>query len=243
MLSTVLGSIVGGFLNAKIGYYTPLAIFGSCLAAVGAGLLTTLHVAAPAAHWIGYQVVYGLGLGTSFQAPNLAVQTALPQKDVPMGMALVFFGQLVGSTVFVSVGQNVFSNQLVKRLDGFPGFDVGLVTEGGATALVEALPEGVRAAALVEYNEALRQVFLVGLIVTCLAVLGTATLEWLSVKKPQEGGQGAMEKGQAEMVGGANGVEDKTEAEKTGDEKPVEEKGTGERAYVNEKAGEKEGKA
>ncbi len=222
MLATVVGSIFGGFLNTKIGYYTPLAIFGSCLAAVGAGLLTTLHVGAPAGHWIGYQVVYGFGLGTSFQAPNLAVQTALPPKDVPMGIALVFFGQLVGSTVFVSVGQNVFSNQLVKRLDGFPGFDAGLVTEGGATALVEALPEGVRAAAVVKYNEALRQVFLVGLIVTCLAVLGTATLEWLSVKKPQEGKQGGLETGEGAKGVADKGVEGKEEEGKGLNEKTVD---------------------
>ncbi|KAH6627442.1 major facilitator superfamily domain-containing protein [Chaetomium tenue] len=185
MLATVVGSVVGGFVNARVGYYTPLAIVGSCVAAVGAGLLTTLRVGSGAGAWIGFQVVYGLGLGTCFQAPNLAVQAALPQGDVAMGMALVFFGSLVGSTVFVSVGQNVFTNELVRRLEGFPGFEVGLVTSGGVTALLEALPRAVRGEVLVQYNEALREVFRVGLIVTCLTVLGTATLEWLSVKKPQ----------------------------------------------------------
>ena len=199
MLATVVGSIFGGFLNAKIGYYTPLAIAGSCLAAIGAGMLTTLHVDAVSGQWIGYQVLYGIGLGTSFQAPNLAVQAALPRDDVPMGMAFMFFGQLLGSTVFVSVGQNVFSNQLVQRLSGFPGFDVSLVTSGGVTALLDALPAGVRGPALVAYNEALRDVFKVGLIVTCLAILGTATLEWLSVKKPQ----------QDKPAEGAGGVEEK----------------------------------
>ncbi len=185
MLATVVGSIFGGFLNTKIGYYTPLAIVGSCLASVGAGMLTTLSPSTPSPRWIGYQILYGFGLGTSFQTPNLAVQAALPRDDVTMGMAVMFFGQLVGSTVFVSVGQNVLSNQLVQRLDGFPGFDVGLVTSGGATALLDALPGSVRELAVLAYNEALREVFRVGLIVTCLAVLGTSTLEWLSVKKPQ----------------------------------------------------------
>jgi len=187
MLATVVGSIFAGFLNSKIGYYTPLAIVGSCVAAIGAGLLTTLQVDTGSGKWIGYQVLYGIGMGTSFQSPNLAVQTVLPQADVPMGIAFMFFGQLIGSTVFVSVGQNVFSNQLVQRLSGFPGFNAQLVTSEGATGLLNSLPADVRGSALEAYNEALRVVFQVGLIVTCLAILGTSTLEWLSVKKPQAG--------------------------------------------------------
>ncbi len=213
MLATVVGSIFGGFLNAKIGYYTPLAIAGSCLAAIGAGMLTTLQVDAASGQWIGYQVLYGFGLGSSFQAPNLAVQAALPRDDVPMGMAFMFFGQLVGSTVFVSVGQNVFSNQLVQRLSGFPGFDVSLVTSGGVTALLEALPAGVRGSALVAYNEAIREVFKVGLIVTCLAILGTSTLEWLSVKKPQQDKPAEADGGVEEKSGGDNKTDEKGPAQ------------------------------
>ncbi|KAL2195381.1 major facilitator superfamily domain-containing protein [Corynascus similis CBS 632.67] len=186
MLSTVGGSIIGGFVNARVGYYAPLAIAGTCVMAVGAGLLTTLSVDTGPGGWIGYQVVYGVGLGLCFQAPNLAVQTALPHADVPIGMALVFFGSLVGSAIFVSVGQNVLANQLVRRLAQFPGFDVGLVTsEGGVTVLLDALPFDVRKPAIAAYNDALREVFRVGLIVACLTIFGTATLEWLSVKKPQ----------------------------------------------------------
>ncbi|KAK4120293.1 MFS general substrate transporter [Parathielavia appendiculata] len=185
MLSTVVASIFGGFLNAKVGYYTPLGIVGTCIMAVGAGMLTTLQVNSGADKWIGYQVLYGLGLGTCFQVPNLAAQTALPQVDVPMGISLMWFGSLVASAVFVSVGENVMSNQLVQRLSGFPGFDVNLVTSGGVTALLDSLPKDMRAPALVVYNEALRVVFRIALIVSCLAILGTATLEWRSVKKPQ----------------------------------------------------------
>ncbi|AEO57279.1 hypothetical protein MYCTH_2303238 [Thermothelomyces thermophilus ATCC 42464] len=185
MLATVVGSILGGFLNARVGYYAPLAIVGTCVMAVGAGLLTTLQVDTGPGGWIGYQVLFGLGMGGCFQAPNLAVQAALPQADVPVGLALMTFGSSVASAIFVSVGQNVLTNQLVRRLSGLPGFDVGLVTSGGATALLDALPARSRGPALVAYNEALREVFRVGLILACLTIFGTATMEWLSVKKPQ----------------------------------------------------------
>lgn len=194
MLSVVVGSVLSGFINSKIGYYTPLAIIGSCVMSVGAGLLTTFQVNTSEGKWIGYQILYGIGVGSCFQVPNLAVQTVLPKVDVPMGLALMLFSQLLGAAVFVAVGENVLGNQLVQRLSGIPGFDSSLITTSGATSLLSSLPANALETALGAYNEALRKVFQVGLIVSCLTVLGTATLEWRSVlKKP--GTKGAVRVG------------------------------------------------
>lgn len=198
MLSMVAGSIAGGIINGKIGYYTPLAIIGTCIMCAGAGLLTTLQVDTSAGRWVGYQVLYGLGLGLCFQVPNLAAQTCLPRKDVPTGLALMLFGSLVGASVFVAVGENVLSNQLVQRLAGLPGFDPSLVTSGGATSLLDSLPDNLRETALVAYNEALRTVFIVGLIPSCLAALGTFSLEWKTVKKNKVAKAAAEDTGAAE---------------------------------------------
>lgn len=193
----VVGSILGGIINGKIGYYTPLAIIGTCIMSAGAGLLTTFQVDTSIGKWIGYQILYGLGLGLCFQVPNLAAQTCLPKKDAPTGLALMLFGSLIGASVFVAVGENVLSNQLVQRLSGLPGFDTSLVTSGGATSLLDSLGEDSRKTALLAYNEALRTVFVVGLIPTCLAALGTFSLEWKIVKKDK------IAKAAAEDVGAA----------------------------------------
>ncbi|KAL1853107.1 hypothetical protein Daus18300_011935 [Diaporthe australafricana] len=183
MLSMVAGSIFGGIVNGRIGYYTPLAIIGTCIMCAGAGLLTTLEVDTSVGKWIGYQILYGLGLGLCFQVPNLAAQTCLPRKDVPTGLALMLFGSLIGASVFVAVGENVLSTQLVQRLSNFPEFDPGIISSGGVTSLLDSLPENSRQMALVAYNEALRTVFVVGLVLSCLASLGTFSLEWKTVKK------------------------------------------------------------
>ncbi|RJE27331.1 efflux pump [Aspergillus sclerotialis] len=183
MISMVAGSVIGGILNTKICYYTPLAIVGTCIMSVGSGLLTTLEVNTGAGKWIGYQILYGLGLGLSFQVPNLAAQASLPKSDVPTGLALMLFGTLLGPSVFVSVGENVLANQLVRRLAGIQGVDSNMIMSGGATSLLQSLPKSVRNTALVAYNEAQREVLLVGLIPTCLSVIGAVSLEWRSVKK------------------------------------------------------------
>lgn len=167
---------------------------------VGAGLLTTFQVNTSEGKWIGYQILYGIGVGSCFQIPNLAVQTVLPKVDVSMGLALMLFSQLLGSAVFVAVGENVLGNQLVQRLSGIPGFDSSLITSSGVTSLLDSLPANVLEMALEAYNEALRKVFQVGLIVSCLAVLGTATLEWRSVLK-KSGTENAVDIGETEKKG------------------------------------------
>ncbi|KAG6020202.1 hypothetical protein E4U41_002923 [Claviceps citrina] len=187
MISFVVASITGGLLNQKMGYYTALGIFGSSVMAVGAGLLTTWQIDTNQGKLIGYQILFGFGMGLCFQTPNLAVQTVLPRPEVPMGIALMFFGQLLSAAVFVAVGQNVLANQLLNRLAGLDGFDKlkGLILSGGVTSVVDAVPTEQKLTVLKAYNEALREVFVIGLVMSCLAVLGTSCMEWKNIlKKP-----------------------------------------------------------
>ncbi|GIK00865.1 hypothetical protein Aspvir_004894 [Aspergillus viridinutans] len=191
MLSMVVASVFSGITTQKIGYYTPFAIVGSCIMVIGAGLLTTLQIHIGHGKWIGYQILYGFGMGMCFQQPNLAAQTVLPRKDVPVGIAVMFFSQLLGAAVFVPVGENVLANQLMLRLSGVPGIDANIVTSGGATSLLSLVPLDLRETVLTAYNEALRKVFQIGFIVACLTILGSASLEWVSILKKSETSPGA----------------------------------------------------
>ncbi|KAK7749789.1 hypothetical protein SLS53_000368 [Cytospora paraplurivora] len=186
VLPMVLSSITTGVLISKIGYYTPFMICGVMLLSIGAGLLTTLQVDTGEAKWIGYQVLYGSGMGMTFQAPNLAAQTVLQTHDVPIGTALMLSSQLLSGAIFVSVGQNVLDGELLRKLAGLPGFDASTILNSGATTIT-ALPEPLKSTVLVAYNAALRKVFQVGLIMTCLTIFGAATLEWRSVKHKKPG--------------------------------------------------------
>lgn len=112
----------------------------------------------------------------TFQAPNLAAQTVLQTHDVPIGTVLMLSSQVLSGAIFVSVGQNVLGGELLSELAGLPGFDASTVLDSGATTIT-ALPEPMRSTVLVAYNAALRKVFRVGLIMTCLTIFGAATLE------------------------------------------------------------------
>ncbi|KAG5928947.1 hypothetical protein E4U60_007564 [Claviceps pazoutovae] len=187
MISFVVASIVGGLVNQRIGYYTALGIFGSSVMAVGAGLMTTWHLDISQGKVIGYQILFGFGMGLAFQTPNLAVQTVLPRPEVPMGIALMFFGQLLSAAIFVAVGQNILANQLLSRLAGIDGFEhlKSLILSGGVTAVIDAVPAESKHRVLVAYSDALQQVFIVGLAMSCVGVVGTSCMEWKNIlKKP-----------------------------------------------------------
>ncbi|KUI71427.1 Putative HC-toxin efflux carrier TOXA [Cytospora mali] len=213
VLPMVVSSITSGVLISKIGYYTPFMLFGVVLLSVGAGLLTTLQVDTGEGKWIGYQVIFGFGMGMTFQAPNLAAQTVLPTHDVPIGTSLMLFSQLLSGAIFISVGQNVLDNELLRNLAGIAGFDASTILNSGATTIT-ALPEPLKSLVLVAYNAALRKTFQVGLVMTCLTIFGAATLEWRSVKGKKPSKNKEEEQGVKEAEEGVAGTADTDTAEK-----------------------------
>lgn len=103
-------------------------------------LLSALSLSSEHSYWIGCQVLYGVGIGCGLQTSNLAAQNVLPRADVPLGLALIFFMQQLGGSVFLSIGQNIFSSKLVDSLSKAAGLDAEAVINTGATDLRSIVP-------------------------------------------------------------------------------------------------------
>lgn len=108
----------------------------------------------------------------------------LPFKDLPIGIAITLFGRNFGGSLFVSVGNNILDSNLLSglRTRTIPGMDREAVLEAGATEFRSVVPASALPAVLDVYNKALQKTFQVGLIISCIAVIGAATIEWKSVK-------------------------------------------------------------
>lgn len=183
VLGVVFASLIAGGAVTAIGYYTPFMIASTVIASIGAGLLTTFEVDTPSNKWIGYQAMFGLGVGLGLQQGLIAVQTALKIEDVPTGTAVVILMQTLGGAVFVGVGQNIFTNKLVEGLrTAAPNLSVQFVLETGATKLKSEIASELLPGVISAYNEALTETFIVGLAMTCLSIIGALTMEWRSVK-------------------------------------------------------------
>ncbi|THW08577.1 MFS transporter [Aureobasidium pullulans] len=183
ILGVVICSVVAGGLVTTFGFYSPFMIASSILMAIGAGLLTTFKVDTGHAEWIGYQALFGIGVGLGMQQILIAVQTVLPAADIPTGTAIVMFFQTLGGALFISVGQNVFTNKLVSGLKAaVPDLDPAIVLSTGATELKSAIGEQYRDGVLQAYNDALTNSYYVAVALATLSIIGSAAVEWKSVK-------------------------------------------------------------
>ncbi|KAK9387169.1 major facilitator superfamily domain-containing protein [Lipomyces mesembrius] len=182
VLSLVIAAIISGGTITRTGWYNPWMILCSFLMAIRAGLLTTFQVDTGAAKWIGYQCLFGFGLGMGMHQASLAAQAVLAKKDVPIGVSLMFFAQSLGGAVFICVGQSVFSNELVTGLNQISGIDPMIIFATGATELRHVIAPEDFAAVLVNYNEALVKAFIVALAVAAFSILPALGMEWKNVK-------------------------------------------------------------
>ena len=83
ILGLVIVSIIAGIFITSLGYYTPWMIVSSLLMATGAGLLSTFEVGTGHAMWIGFQAIYGFGVGAGMQQGVIAAQTVCTLDDIP----------------------------------------------------------------------------------------------------------------------------------------------------------------
>lgn len=190
VLALVIGSILAGGLTQRFGYYVPFLYLAAVLVPISTGLFTTFTTTTGHAKWIGYQVLMGFGIGVGMQQSSMAAQTVLSRqpKDVPTGVSLMFFGQQLGGSIFVSVGQNVLSNKLIKGLidAAVPGLSPSTVLDAGATGIRSVVDPKYLEAVLKAYNAAVTDVFYVAVGVSCVLIVGALAMEWKSVKKDKK---------------------------------------------------------
>ena len=187
VLPFVLGltamSLSSGILTRRIGYYTQWVILSSVLTPIGAGSITTFTPSTGHSAWLGYQVLFGMGVGLGQQQASVAAQTILARKDVSIGAALMMFFQTLGGSIFISVGDTLFDTGLTENLAKIPGIDIGSVASIGATDLKNLIPADILPEVLVAYNGALRHTFYLVTALTSCTIFGSLAMEWRTVKK------------------------------------------------------------
>ena len=120
------------------------------------------------------------------QGPQSAAQTVLSTQDSAMGIALVQFANSFGPAIFVSVAQNVFTARLSADLAEYaPELNATSISTAGLSELRNKVGPQNLADALLSFDRALGQTFNLGVALTCLSLLGSAGMEWRSVKKKQ----------------------------------------------------------
>ncbi|KAL1966513.1 hypothetical protein VTN77DRAFT_4435 [Rasamsonia byssochlamydoides] len=168
---------------SKIGYYTPFAVVGSSLTAIGAGLLSTLTPSSHARKWIGYQIFIGVGRGMVLQVPVTAVQAVIRKDQLPLGSALVMFCSYFGSALFVSLGETILINRLKPALGQYlPDVSPESVIRAGATNARSVVPASDLPGLILAYNQAITQAWYLSAGGSSLAALTSLGMGWKNIK-------------------------------------------------------------
>lgn len=188
ILGFVVFSIIAGILTSQIGYSNPAMIAGAILSSVGAGLLVTFSDTTSSSKLIGYQALYGFGVGFGLQQPVLIAQTVLSEVDVPLAISLMTLVQTLAGAIFVALAQSIFQSHLARNIRAVvPGFDPRLLFGAGATNALklfsnEELPDVISA-----YSAAITDTFYIILALSCLSMVGALGTGWTSMKKGKVG--------------------------------------------------------
>lgn len=183
ILGFIVFAILSGALTQIVGYYTPLMIASSIIMPIAAGLLSTLTTNSPSSQWIGYQALFGFGVGAGIQTPLLVIQTVLPEADIPVATSLITLTQSLFGSVFIAIAQNVFGNQLEANiLAVLPNFDTDVLLHGGATTIVQQVPPELRVRFIAAYSKSITQTFYIAVALGALSILGSLGVEWKSIK-------------------------------------------------------------
>ncbi|KAJ6172809.1 hypothetical protein N7470_001876 [Penicillium chermesinum] len=183
---------VKGATAVKSGGMLLPSIIGLSVVAISSGFVLLLHrilhTADPStthAAWIGWQVMPGMGTGLAFPQPWSAIQTALPEKDVPLGLAGVGFGISFAAAVSISICENVFTNLLRSGLQAaaLPGVNAEDVIKDGATGFLQHIAANERRLVLKIYNHAVTSCFWLPVAACCIGFVAASGMNWNSVKE------------------------------------------------------------
>ncbi|CCF45527.1 MFS transporter [Colletotrichum higginsianum] len=178
IVSNSLGTFCAGWISSKTGHYVPLMWIGAPVLATGGGLYQLIRANSPMGEWIGFQILSGLGYGMCSQMPILAVQVVLSKSDVPTGLVMIMFFQMLGGALAPSVGQNLFTDGLLRNLSRVQGVDGAAVVAAGGVGFRDMVPPERLDAVINAFNSALRNVFWVALAAPVLAWIVSWAMEW-----------------------------------------------------------------
>jgi EmrB/QacA subfamily drug resistance transporter len=116
ILGLTVGSIVVGQIVNKTGKYKVFIVSGLAIATIGVFTLNSLNPSSDYLDLAWRMALAGIGLGMAMPIFNLAVQNALPQKDLGAATSSVQLFRSIGGTVGLAVMGGLLNNFLANNL-------------------------------------------------------------------------------------------------------------------------------
>ncbi|KAK5121878.1 hypothetical protein LTR85_004449 [Meristemomyces frigidus] len=170
--------ITVGILMHQTGRYREIIWTGLFLMTLGTGLYITFDTDTSIGRLVGFELIGGVGCGLLFEAPIIAIQNTVSQKDTATATATYGSLRNVATSMSIVIGGVVFQNGMKARAatlrsTGLDESTVAAFSGGQAAASVEIIgtiqDDAQRRAVLDAFAGSLRNIWIM---YTCIAAVG-----------------------------------------------------------------------
>ena len=170
MLGIFVTSSVSGMFMKRTGRYKPLPILGTATMFSALLLMTTLKVDTPLWHAMVFMLLMGMGLGLSMQTLVIAVQNALPPRDMGVATSSVTFFRSLGGTFGAAVSLAILFGSVTGNIQdrarnaGLPQAVIdrfGSASSLNDSSVIKTLPAAIQRVVLEGFADSMSTVFLV----------------------------------------------------------------------------------
>ncbi|KAF8121969.1 MFS general substrate transporter [Boletus edulis] len=208
-LGSALVAVVSGLVLSKIGKYRLIMWVAYAVMTLGVGLMIMLDYTSSLAEQEIFPLIAALGIGCLFQVPLIALQAAMPLKDMATASSGFVFIRTVGGSVGIAVGEAIIASVLPQKLKSIPNIaSLGLGTSVadlnasiGKIHLISDIT--LRNAVLHAWSQAIDTIWIMSTPATGFALLLTLflreySLERKVVRSGEAKAPGDLEKGAVE---------------------------------------------
>ena len=197
MAGLLAASITSGRIISRIGRYKVFPVVGTLVAAAGMFLLSTIN-AGTSRLWISvFMVVLGAGLGMVMQVLVLAVQNAVPFRDLGVATSSAAFFRSIGSSFGVAIFGAIFNSQLSGNLANDLPAGAGTQISAGAVqsdpSAIARLPAAVHSGIVQAFADSLHVVFLAAVPFVVVGFFLTLFLREIPLRRSVAPGRAAAE--------------------------------------------------
>ncbi|KAH9213973.1 major facilitator superfamily domain-containing protein, partial [Leptodontidium sp. 2 PMI_412] len=184
LLSVTFTELFVGAGVSWTGIYNPFMIIGTAIYIVGCALLCTLQVDTGEGYLIGYQILAGVGFGSTLALCATVLRVNVSDEHIHVAGVLASFAPMFGATLAASLGQNIFRSSLVdKLLQSVSPELVVQIADAGARGGGAVVADDMKGVVLEAYNYAVKRTFLVSAVVSGIAFVCTLGLKWKKIDK------------------------------------------------------------
>ncbi len=144
MLGIVFGATLSGQLLSRTGgHYRIQAVIGTGLMLLGAILISTMNPETNFPRAVGYIIVLGVGLGTTFPTFTLSVQNSVPFRLMGISTSALQFYRSIGGMLGLAVLGSVMAGRFASKLEDTVPENVTAVLPPGQLDAIKDNPQAL----------------------------------------------------------------------------------------------------